>query len=89
MLAQYEVWSELRGPEDELRSVIAEGVPSGRHLWRKFCALHRRLYRDPPAGRDETVQRLRAMRDECSADLEQFRPAVEKALVVAEQREAW
>ncbi|NIM48340.1 MAG: hypothetical protein GTO22_03625 [Gemmatimonadales bacterium] len=89
MLAQHEVWSELSKAEEKLRSVIAEGMPSGRHLWRKFSALHRRLYRDPPAGRDETVQRLRAMRDECWADLEQFRPAVEKALEIAEESEGW
>ncbi len=89
MLAQHEVWSELREAEEQLRSVIAEGTPSGRNLWRKFSALHRRLYGDPPAGRDETVQRLSAMRDECWAELEQFRPAVEKALVVAEEREGW
>ncbi len=63
MLAQHEVWSELREAEQELRSVIAEGTPSGRHLWRKFRTLHRRL------------------------ELEQFRPAVEKALVVAEQHD--
>jgi hypothetical protein len=85
MLAQHEVWSELREAEEQLRSLIAEGTPSGRYLWRKFSALHRRLYYEPPAGRDETIQRLRAMRDECGAELEPFRPAVEKALVVAEQ----
>ena len=89
VLVQHEVWSELRGAEEQLRSVIAEGTPSGRHLWRKFRALHGRLYRDPPAGRDETVERLRAMRDECWAELEQFRPAVEKALAVAEQSDGW
>ena len=87
MLTQHEVWSELREAEEQLRSVIAEGTPSGRHLWRKFSALHRRLRSDSPAGRSETVERLRAMRDECWAELEQFRPAVEKALAVAEQRD--
>jgi hypothetical protein len=45
------------------------------------------LYYEPPAGRGETIQRLEAMRDECWAELEQFRPAVEKALVVAEQHD--
>jgi hypothetical protein len=34
-----------------------------------------------------TKSRLSAMRDECWAELEQFRPAVEKALVVAEQHD--
>jgi hypothetical protein len=87
VLAQHEVWGELREAEEQLRSVIAEGTPSGRHLWWKFSALHRRLYYEPPAGRDETIQRLRAMRDECWAELEPFRPAVEKALVVAEQHD--
>ncbi len=89
MLAQHEVWSELRGAEEQLRSVIAEGRLSGRHLWWKFSALHRRLYYDPPAGRSETLERLNAMRDECWAELEPFRPAVEKALAVAERREGW
>jgi hypothetical protein len=89
VLAQHQVWSELREAEGRLRSLPAEGTRFGRHLWRKFSALHRWLYRDPPAGRDETVERLSAMRDECWADLEQFRPAVEKALAVAQQRDGW
>jgi hypothetical protein len=87
VLAQHEVWSELREAEEQLRSLIAEGTPSGRHLWRRFSSLHRRLYYDPPAGRTETLERLRAMRDECWAELESIRPAVEKALVVAEQHD--
>ena len=87
MWAQHEVWGELREAEKKLRNVIAEGAPSGRHLWRKFKALDRRLHSDPPAGKSETVERLRAMRDECWADLKQFRPAVEKALATAEQRD--
>ena len=89
MLTQVEVWSELREADEQLRHLIAEGTPTGKHLWHKFSVLHRRLRHDPPAGRSETVERLRAMRDECWAELEQFRPAVEKALAVAEQREGW
>jgi hypothetical protein len=89
MLTQRDVWRELREAEEKLHSLVAEGAPSGRHLWQKFSALHRRLYHDPPAGRSETVERLKAMRDECWADLEQFRPAIEKALAKAEQRHGW
>ncbi len=89
MSAQSEVWSELREAEAKLRSIIAEGTPSGRHLWRKFSALRRRLHHDPPAGKSETVERLIAIRDECGGELEQFRPAVEKALTIADQRDGW
>ena len=89
MLAQQEVWSALREAEENLRSLIAEGTPAGRHLWRKFHALHRRLHHDPPAGKSETVERLRAMLDECGGELQQFRPPVEKALAIAEQRDGW
>jgi hypothetical protein len=88
MLAPREVWNQLREADDRLRS-IAEERPSAKPLRLKFSALHRRLYYEPPAGRDETIQRLRAMRDECWADLEQFRPAVEKALAVAEESDGW
>ena len=69
--------------------MIAEGAPWARHLSWKFSALHRRLHHDPPAGKSETLQRLRAMRDDCGAELWQFRPAVEKALTIAEQRDGW
>ncbi len=89
MLTQHEVWVELREADEQLRQLIAERTPTGKHLGRKFSALHRRLQHDPPAGRSETVERLRAIRDECWAELEQFRPAVEKALAVAEQPEGW
>ncbi|NIM48812.1 MAG: hypothetical protein GTO22_06060 [Gemmatimonadales bacterium] len=50
-------------------------------LWSE---LHRRLGDDPPARRTEVVQRLKVMRDECTAELRQFRPAVERALTIAE-----
>ena len=86
MLAPPEVWNELREADERLRS-MAEERPSARPLRLKFSALHRRLYYEPPAGRYETIQRLRAMRDECWAELKPFRPAVEKALVVAEQHD--
>ncbi len=87
MLApRFEVWNELREADDRLCS-MAEERPSAKHLRLKFSALHRRLYYVPPAGRDETIQRLRAMRDECWAELKPLRPAVEKALVVAEQHD--
>ena len=89
MLTQHEVWVELREADRQLQHLIAEGTPTGKHLWHKFSVLHRRLQHDPPAGRSETMERLRAMRDECWAELGQFRPAVEKALVVAEQGEGW
>ncbi len=89
MMAQQEVWITLREAEEKLRSLIAEGTPAGRHLWRKFHALHRRLHHDPPAGKSETVERLRAMLDECGGELQQFRPPVEKALAIAEQRDGW
>jgi hypothetical protein len=84
MLVPRAVWNELGEADDRLRS-MAEERPSAKPLQWKFSALHRRLYYEPPAGRDETIQRLRAMRDECWAELEPFRPAVERALVVAEQ----
>jgi hypothetical protein len=67
--------------------MIGPGTPSARHLWRKFSALRRRLSCDPPAGQDETVERLRAIHDECSGELVRFRPAVTRALIVAEQLE--
>ncbi|MHC4511166.1 MAG: hypothetical protein ACYTAO_19820 [Planctomycetota bacterium] len=86
MLAPREVWNELCEADERLRS-MAEETPSAKHLRFKFSALHQRLYYEPPAGRDETIQRLRAMRDECWAELEPFRPAVEEALVVAEQHD--
>ncbi len=89
MLMQQEVWSALREAEEKLRGLIAEGTPAGRHLWRKFRALDRRLHHDPPAGKSETVERLRAIRDQCGGELQQFRPAVEKALTIAEQRDGW
>ncbi len=86
MPAPSEVWNELREADDRLCS-MAEERPSAKHLRLKFSTLHRRLYYVPPADRDETIQRLRAMRDECWAELEPLRPAVEKALVVAEQHD--
>ncbi len=87
MLApRFEVWNELREADDRLWC-MAEERPSAKHLRLKFSALRRRLYYVPPAGRGETIQRLRAMRDVCWAELEPFRPAVEKALVVAEQHD--
>ncbi len=89
MLTQLEVWVELREADEQLRHLIAKGTPTGKYLWHKFSVLRRRLRHDPPADRSETVERLRAMRDECWAELERFRPAVEKALVVAEQVEGW
>jgi hypothetical protein len=88
MLAPRDVWKELREADERLRSV-AEERPSAKHLRLKFSALHRRLYYEPPAGRGETIQRLRAMRDVCWAELEPCRPAGEKALAVTEQREGW
>ncbi len=88
-LAQNEVWSELREAEAKLRSMAAEGTPSAPDLWRKFGALHRRLRHEPPAGKSETVQRLKAIRDQCAGEFEQFRPAVEKALTIADQRDGW
>ena len=87
MLApRFEVWNELREADARLRS-MAEERPSAKHLRLKFSALRRRLYYVPAAGRDETIQRLRAMHDVCWAELKPFRPAVEKALVVAEQHD--
>ncbi|NIM50010.1 MAG: hypothetical protein GTN78_22545 [Gemmatimonadales bacterium] len=87
MWAQYEVWNALREAEDKLHSLGGK-APSSRHLWEKFSALHRRLHHDPPAGKSETMERLRAMRDECWAELAQFRTAVEEALTIAERRDA-
>ncbi len=89
MLTQHEVWVELREADEQLRHLIAKGTPTGKYLWHKFSVLRRRLRHDPPADRSETVERLRAMRDECWAELDRFRSAVEKALAVAEQREGW
>ena len=86
MLAPREVWNELREADERLHS-MAEERPWAKPLRLKFSALHRRLCYEPPAGRGETIQRLRAMRDECWAELEPFRPAVDKALVVAEQHD--
>jgi hypothetical protein len=50
-------------------------------------ALRAMIGPDPPAGKDETVERLRAIHDECSGDLVRFRPAVTRALNIAEQLE--
>jgi hypothetical protein len=87
MLPQEAVWNTLRDADDALRAMIGPGTPSTLHLWRKFFALRRRLSCDPPAGKNETVERLRAIRDECSGDLTRFRPAVRRALNIAEQLE--
>lgn len=85
MLIQRQVWATLRGADQDLRRMVAEGSPSAKHLRTKFDALHRRLYCDPPAGPSETMQRLTAMRDECRAELAVIRPALESALEVAQQ----
>jgi hypothetical protein len=87
VLPQEAVWNTLRDAEQTLRAMIRPGTPPARHLWRKFCALCRRLLCAPPAGKDEAVERLRAIHDECSGDLTRFRPAVTRALNVAEQLE--
>jgi hypothetical protein len=87
MLPQEAVWNTLRDADEALRVMIGPGRPSALHLWRKFFALRRRLSCDPPAGRNETVQRLRVIRDECTGDLTRFRPAVRRALNMAEQLE--
>jgi hypothetical protein len=87
MLPQEAAWNTLRDAEQTLRAMIGPGTPSARHLWRKFSALRRRLSCDPPAGKDETVERLRAIHDECSGELTRFRPAVRRALNIAEQLE--
>jgi hypothetical protein len=60
-------------------------TPSVPPLRDKLSALHRRLARDPPAGKDETVLRLMAIRDDCMGDLARFRPAIERALRIAER----
>ncbi|MHC4509088.1 MAG: hypothetical protein ACYTAO_09030 [Planctomycetota bacterium] len=70
MLTQQEVWVELSEADEQLRHLVAEGAPTGKHLWQQFSPLHRRLQHDPPAGGSETVERLRAMQDECRAELE-------------------
>jgi hypothetical protein len=85
MLTQRQVWAALRGADQDLRRMVAGGSPSAKHLRAKFDALHRRLYCDPPAGPSETIQRLKAMRDECRAELAVIRPALESALEVAQQ----
>jgi hypothetical protein len=87
MLPQEAVWNTLRDAEEALRAMIRPGTPSALHLWRKFSALRHRLWCDPPAGKNETVQRLRAIHDECTGDLTRFRPAVTRALDIAEQLE--
>jgi hypothetical protein len=87
MLPKEAVWNTLREADEALRAMICPGTPSALHLWRKFSALRRRLSCDPPAGKDETVERLRAIHDECSGDLTRFRSAVRQALTVAEQLE--
>jgi hypothetical protein len=70
-------------------AVLQSVMPVGKTVDLKgLCsALTKSGKRCSRSGRDETVQRLSAMRDECWAELEQFRPAVEKALVVAEQHD--
>jgi hypothetical protein len=60
-------------------------TPSVPPLREKLGALHRRLARDPPPGNRETVRRLMAIRDDCVAELARFRPAVERALRIAER----
>jgi hypothetical protein len=81
------VWNTLRDADEALRAVIGPGGASALHLWRKFLALQRRLSAHPPASKDEIVQRLRAIHDECSGELARFRPAVRRALTVAEHLE--
>jgi hypothetical protein len=80
MLPQEAVWNTLRDADEAVRATIGPGRPSALHLRRKFSALRRRLLADPPAGKDETVERLRAIHDECSGELVRFRPAVTRAL---------
>ena len=87
MLPHEEIWNELRDVEDELRAGIAR-TPSAAHVRRMLGALHRRLYHDPPAGKGETVQRLKAIRDECAGELRRFRPAVDRARKVAERHDS-
>jgi hypothetical protein len=87
MLPQEAVWNTLRDADEALRALIGPGRPSALHLWRKFSQLRRRLSCDPPAGKTETVQRLWAIHGECSGKLARFRPAVRRALNVAEQLE--
>jgi hypothetical protein len=85
MLLQEAVSNTLRDTHDALCAMIGPGTPSALHLWRKLSALRRRLLCDPPAGKTETVERLRAIHNECSGDLTRFRPAVRQALNIAEQ----
>jgi hypothetical protein len=83
MLTRTDLSSHLNEAEQSLHRMVDEGVPSAKDLWEKLRTLRRRLHDDPPARQTEVVQRLRAMRDECSAELKQLRPAVERALRIA------
>jgi hypothetical protein len=80
-----EIWTELREVEEGVCAMLGR-TPSVPPLRDKLSALHRRLARDPPAGKDETVRRLMVIRDDCVGELARFRPAVERALQFTERR---
>ncbi len=90
MMPQNEVWELLRETEEELRDMSDAGEPSANSLRQQFSELRRQLHdAERPAGKGETQLRLRRLQHDCAGPFAKFRPAVDKALEVAEQRDVW
>ncbi len=90
MMPQNEVWELLRETEEKLHDMSDAGEPSANSLWKQFSELRRRLHdADRPAKKGETKLRLRNLQHDCAGPFAKFRPAVDKALKVAESRNVW
>ena len=89
MMPQNEVWELLRETEEELHDMSDADEPSANSLRQQFRELRRRLYDAEPAGKGETQMRLRKLQHGCAGPFVKLRPAVGKALKVAEQRDVW
>ena len=89
MMPQNEVWELLRETEEELHDMSDADEPSANSLRQQFRELRRRLYDAEPAGKGETQMRLRKLQHGCAGPFAKLRPAVDKALEVAKQRDVW
>ena len=89
MMPQNEVWELLRETEEELHDMSDADEPSANNLRQQFRELRRRLYDAEPAGKGETQMRLRKLQHGCAGPFAKLRPAVDKALEVAKQRDVW
>ncbi len=89
MMPQNEVWEPLRETEEELHDMSHASEPSANSLRQQFRELRRRLYDAEPAGKGETQLRLRKLQHDCAGPFAKLRPAVDKAVEVAKQRDVW